>query len=63
MRVRVSDRAREGLKGYADHNEVTVAAVFEALGEMLADGVEDIIDASVIERAAEIKRERDYRTD
>ena len=63
MNVRLSDRAHDGIADYARENHVTVAALFEALGEMLADGVERLIDASVVERAAAIKRERVYRGD
>lgn len=60
MRVKLSDRARQGLEDLA--GDVSVSALLEAIGEMAADGVEAIVDASVFDRAAEIQRLRRARS-
>ena len=61
MHVSLGARAHDGLREFAADNDVTMTALLDAVGEMLADGVYELVDASVVERAAAISKERRRR--
>lgn len=57
LQVRLTPRARQALDTVAQRHRLTLTALFEALGELTADGHE-VFDKSVIDRAAAIDQER-----
>lgn len=57
---RVTEEAWGGWHGFATRHRVSVAALVQAIGEALAAG-RRVITADVVERAAEVDRERRLR--